>query len=417
MAVSEGARGRTIGSMSETSIQLRAREATTVRLIPYPLLAASFLLSVVADDDFVSPGRLPVITALSLVAVALRVTRERIYDRSRSVQLTWFLAHAVVMAALVLLSPLYGFYVFSGYLDAFALLTGRGLYAAACGFGALSALAQVGGVGGARSSPAVWLVLVVINGALTSAMVSFAQSREVDVSRREQVVAELEQVHRENAALQARVLEQARDAGRLDERARLSREIHDTVAQGLVGVITQLEAIDRADDEAAWRGRVGRATETARESLSEARRAVAALASPALDDADLVTALERLARSWSDTYRIDGRVQVDGRAVASENDATLLRVAQEALSNVGRHSGAGRATVTVTYLPDSVRLDVRDDGSGFDPQGGVTGHGGGTGTGGHGLVGMLARIEQVGGSLDIESRVGGGCTVSAAVPA
>ena len=408
MAVSERAQGRTIGFMSQTSIQLRVREATTVRLIPYALLAASFLLSAGADDDFVPPGRLPAIAGLSVVVVALRVTRERIYDRSRPVQLTWFLAHAVVMAALVLLSPLYGFYVFSGYLDAFALLTGRGLYVAACGFGSLSALAQVGGVAGARSSPAVWLVLAVINGALTSAMVSFAQAREVEVSRREQVVAELEQVHRENAALQARVLEQARDAGRLDERARLSREIHDTVAQGLVGVITQLEAIDRADDEAAWRGRVSRATGTARESLSEARRAVAALASPALDDADLVTALERLARSWSDTYRIDGRVQVDGHSRSSENDATLLRVAQEALSNVGRHSGAHRATLTLTYLADSVRLDVRDDGSGFDPH---------RADNGHGLLGMRARIEQVGGSLAVESRDGAGATISAAVPA
>lgn len=387
-----------------------------MRLIPYVLLTASFLLSVGADDDFVPPGRIPAIAALSVVAIALRVARERIYDQARPVQLTWFLAHAVVMAALVLLSPLYGFYVFSGYLDAFALLTGRGLYVAACAFGSLSALAQVGGVEGARSSPAVWLVLVVINGGLTSAMVSFAQTREVEVRRREQVVAELEQVHRENAALQARVLDQARDAGRLDERARLSREIHDTVAQGLVGVITQLEAIDRADDEVAWQGRVSRATETARESLSEARRAVAALASPALDDADLVAALERLAWSWGDTYRIDGRVQVDGRAVASANDDTLLRVAQEALSNVGRHSGARRATLTLTYLTDSVRLDVRDDGSGFDLRDGDTGRGVPTDTGGHGLVGMLARIEQVGGSLDIESQVGGGCTISAAVP-
>lgn len=417
MSVAPLGERRTIRSMSQSSVQLRVREATTVRIIPYALLAASFLLSVGADDDFVSPTRLPAITALSLVAIALRVARERIYDQARPVQLTWFLAHAVVMAALVLLSPLYGFYVFSGYLDAFALLTGRGLYAAACAFGSLSALAQVGGVDGARSSPAVWLVLAIINAGLTSAMVSFAQAREVEVSRREQVVAELEQAHRDNAALQAQVLEQARDSGRLDERARLSREIHDTVAQGLVGVITQLEAIDRDDDGAAWRGRVGRATETARESLSEARRAVAALAPPALDDTDLVTALERLARSWSDTYRIDGRVQVDGRAVASENDATLLRVAQEALSNVGRHSGAGRATVTLTYLPDSVRLDVRDDGAGFDSRDRVAGHGDTTDTGGHGLVGMLARIEQVGGSFDIEARVGGGCTISAAVPA
>lgn len=259
---------------------------------------------------------------------------------------------------------------------------------------------------GARSSPAVWLVLAVINGALTSTMVSFTQSREVEVSRGEQVVAELEQVHRENEALQARVLEQARDAGRLDERARLSREIHDTVVQGLVGVITQLEAIDRADDEAAWRGRVSPATETARQSLG---------GSPGGNRAGLPGA--RRCRSHHrpgtagpvvERYLPHRRsVSVDGHSRSSENDATLLRVAQEALSNVGRHSGAHRATLTLTYLADSVRLDVRDDGAGFNPS---------RADDGHGLVGMRTRVEQVGGSLAVESRAGAGATLSAAVP-
>lgn len=111
--------------MSTTSVQLRVREATTVRVIPYALIAASFLLSMVANDDVVPPGRLPAIIALSVGAVSLRIVLERIYDRARAVQLTWFLAHGAVAAVLVLLSPLYGCYVFAGYLDAFALLTGE----------------------------------------------------------------------------------------------------------------------------------------------------------------------------------------------------------------------------------------------------------------------------------------------------
>lgn len=132
--------------------------------------------------------------------------------------------------------------------------------------------------------------LVVVNTVIAGTMNSLETRREVEVTRRLETMEKLLAAERENAALQVRIADQAREAGVLDERARLSREIHDTVAQGLVGIVRQREAIDPRGPEAEWRARVDTAAESARDSLAEARRAVAALASPRLDVDDLPTA-------------------------------------------------------------------------------------------------------------------------------
>ena len=115
---------------------------------------------------------------------------------------------------------------------------------------------------------------------------------------------------------------------------------------------------------------------------------------------------------WSEVNGVPTRRQVSGEPRATEHDAVLIRVAQEALSNVARHAKAGLVAVTLTYLDDEVLLDIRDDGTGFDP---VRPRDRGP-AGGHGLPGMAERLQLAGGRLAVESEVGGGCVVSAAVP-
>jgi len=162
-------------------------------------------------------------------------------------------------------------------------------------------------------------------------------------------------------------MNQARTAGIREERARLARDLHDTVAQGLVAVVTQLEAIDEASlsDDATCR-RIASAKALARQGLGEARRAVNALQPSALDDATLPDAIDRLLNQWSRLHRVHADLTVSGEPRPANADPALIRVTQEALSNAARHSGAHRVTVSIDYLEDQVLLDIHDDGRGFD---------------------------------------------------
>jgi signal transduction histidine kinase len=220
----------------------------------------------------------------------------------------------------------------------------------------------------------------------------------------------------ENAGLHAQLLSQAREAGMLEERQRMAREIHDTLAQGITGIITQLEAVRQAGPGAARERRIDTAAQLARDSLSEARRSVQALRPEALAaNPRLPDALAEVAGQWSAINGVTAAVATTGDPVDlhAEIEVTLLRVAQEALANVAKHAAASRVGITLSYMADVVTLDVRDDGAGFapaDPE--RPGNGGG-----FGLTAMRQRVRRVAGTLAIESEPGTGTAVSASVPA
>lgn len=259
----------------------------------------------------------------------------------------------------------------------------------------------------------IYLALIGINGTISLVFITLSNRREQAVAHRDSAVREMLITQQAKEALQEQLLHSAHGTGMRDERARLARELHDTVAQGLVAVVTQLEAIDDGDlHTAGVRDRVDRAKDLARQSLGEARRAVDALHTPALDDHDLPDALRRLVHQWGQLGDVGAVVRSSGPARRTDHDAALIRVAQEGLSNVARHAGASRVAVTLTYLEDEVLLDILDDGTGFDPTV-TTGPGVG---GGHGLPGMAERLRLAGGRLTVESEPGGGCVISAAVP-
>jgi len=218
----------------------------------------------------------------------------------------------------------------------------------------------------------------------------------------------------ENAELQAQLVARAREAGRLDERARVAREIHDTLAQGLTGIITQLEAAQQAGDRFP---QVEQATVLARESLTEARRSVLALRPSQLEEARLPDAIAEMARRWSETSSVPLTFTSTGepRRLPAELEVTLFRAAQEALANVARHARASRVGLTVSYMDDVVLLDVRDDGLGFDPA--AADRHDGHDDGHFGLHAMGERLRQVGGELEIESAPGTGTAINARVPA
>lgn len=222
-----------------------------------------------------------------------------------------------------------------------------------------------------------------------------------------------------------RLVEEARRTGRqagvLRERQRMAREIHDTLAQGFTSIVMNLEAAEGAIPPGSVRAQhhLSQARLTARESLAEARRLVWALRPELLEEASLPDALGELTRRWSQESGISATFATTGtpRPLLPEIEATLLRVAQEALSNVRKHArGAGRAALTLSYMGDTVALDARDDGAGFDPAREVE-KVRDRYSGGFGLRGMRERVEGVGGTLSIESAPSEGSALVAELPA
>nr|BFE52989.1 sensor histidine kinase [Saccharothrix mutabilis subsp. capreolus] len=180
------------------------------------------------------------------------------------------------------------------------------------------------------------------------------------------------------------------EAGVLQERQRLAREIHDTLAQGLSSINLLLEL-----------GDTRRAADVARENLAEARRFVRDL-SP-LQGRSLEDALRGLC----------DRVEVHGEPypLTVQTEVALLRVAQGALANVREHADAATVVVTLSYLDDAVALDVRDDGRGFDPAATTPREGRG-----YGLTSIRGRIAELGGTLSVESAPGEGTALAVTVP-
>ncbi|QLQ06519.1 MAG: sensor histidine kinase [Anaerolineae bacterium] len=201
-----------------------------------------------------------------------------------------------------------------------------------------------------------------------------------------------------------------RQAGVLAERQRLAREIHDTLAQDFTSIVLHLEAADAglpADAEPA-RTHVARRAQP-RGGLTEARRLVLALRPEPLEGASLPQALRRVAVRWAEETGVAVRVAVTGEHVAlhPEAEVTLLRAAQEALTNVRKHAQARQVNITLSYMGDQVALDVQDDGVGFDSS---------AATAGFGLAAMRQRVEQLGGTVVVESAAGHGATVAVTLP-
>ena len=214
---------------------------------------------------------------------------------------------------------------------------------------------------------------------------------------------------------QGRLAVAEREHGVAQERERVSREIHDTLAQGFLSVLS----LARAADAALGRGDLGTARErlallerTAADNLSEARLIVAELTPGHLQSRTLVEALERLVDTLRRESPLDAHLVVTGtpEALGATREVALLRTAQEALANVRRHASARRVGMTISYAdPTSVRLVVSDDGCGFDPtQAG----------GGFGLDGIRSRTAQLAGVVTIESvpLLSAGTTVTVEVP-
>ncbi|MFF2842212.1 sensor histidine kinase [Paenarthrobacter sp. NPDC057981] len=201
-----------------------------------------------------------------------------------------------------------------------------------------------------------------------------------------------------------------REAGIVAERERVSREIHDTVTQGLASSLLLLEAAQRSWPEGSAQRDVVKASELLRRNLADTRTLVHELSAPGLESGPLPEALQHAARQYVES--IDVHVTGQERPVPAEVRHALLRVTQSAAANIKLHAHADHASVTLGYLPESVTLDVYDDGRGFHPAAVPSP----SPTGGYGLRAMRQRVKQLGGELSVESSPGEGTIIAAQLP-
>jgi signal transduction histidine kinase len=205
----------------------------------------------------------------------------------------------------------------------------------------------------------------------------------------------------------------------LEERARLAREVHDTLAQGFVGIASQLDVVEMsmppASDEDARpaRSALELAQRMAHHSLTEARRSLMDLRANELQDQDLAAALKSGARLWVANSGIDVEVDVNGESsgIPEEVAHHVFRIAQEAVTNSVNHADANQITLKLEIDSHQLSLRILDDGCGFEPDDVFTSR-----NGNFGLIGIRERAERLGGHLRLESQPGNGTRLDVTVP-
>jgi signal transduction histidine kinase len=228
---------------------------------------------------------------------------------------------------------------------------------------------------------------------------------------------ERERLMRELVATRGQLAATEHESGVLAERARLAREIHDTVAQGLSSIQMLLHAAERADPQRPGTEHIRLARETAAVNLADARRFIRELAPAALVDQGIEAALRRLAETqWeSGALRVQVRV-ADSLALPMYLQTAFLRIAQGAMANVIQHARATTATIVIQQDGGGVQLIISDDGQGFDRDAFSAKRDAGS-SDSFGLTATRERVDQLGGELVILSSPGAGTVLTVTLAA
>ncbi len=232
----------------------------------------------------------------------------------------------------------------------------------------------------------------------------------------------LDELHRTRAEL----ARSQREQGVLEERGRLAREIHDTLAQGLASIVLMSRSarasLDAGNLETV-RERLGTVEETAAENLAEARQFVRNLRGSENGGGSLVDRLERACRSVQERAAAQGqelacsfRLEGVPAGLPAPYEVAVLRAVQATLANVLQHASASRAVVTLAFVGRDVTLDIFDDGRGFDPAVERARSGPRHDGSGYGLISIADRVEALGGRMDLESVPGEGTAVGIRLP-
>ncbi len=212
----------------------------------------------------------------------------------------------------------------------------------------------------------------------------------------------------------ARLFARSTQLGIIEERNRLAREIHDTLAQGLTAVALKLETADALLETGTQPERVRQTVQQAldltRANLEEARRSVLDLRAAPLEGHTLLEALTKLTEEWTRQYGLPVSFLVAGgtRPLPVRLEVGLYRIAQEALTNIAKHAQASRVSLELSLTPAQIRLNIEDDGQGFEADDISPGR--------YGLLGLSERAKLLGGTLCLESCPGTGTRLEVTIP-
>ena len=248
-----------------------------------------------------------------------------------------------------------------------------------------------------------FLILMIILGLLIISTIigAFISSIIKQSTDRQRLIDEL-------TRSRANLMRVEREAGRLNERQRLARDIHDTLAQHFTSIIMHLAAAKHSNFGTV-QTQVQQAEEAAREGLDEIRRIVWDMQPEQIEKASLVEAVEELAARWSAENSVLVKMNVTGtpRSLPSSAEIALLRISQEAMHNINKHAQAKNVNITFSFMEDIFVMDITDDGLGFDPS---------KSSDGFGLKTMRDRAEELSGTLTIESERGRGTAIAVSLP-
>lgn len=251
---------------------------------------------------------------------------------------------------------------------------------------------------------ATWMLILAFTSVGGGILGYFVQDIIRQSEERQQLITDL-QTTRES------LTQSQHEAGILSERQRLAGELHDTIAQGLIAIVTHLEA---AENIGITSQHVDQAKTIARSSLQETRRFIWAMRSVAFEGGSFHDGLRYSIDTWSNANAPDGNLSANLVITGTvyplnpQYEFTILRVIQESLANIARHAKASQATVTLSYTSGAILLDINDNGCGFNPDSNTKQ--------GFGLINMRYRVEQLGGTLNIESEPNEGTTIIAHLP-
>lgn len=247
------------------------------------------------------------------------------------------------------------------------------------------------------------LILMIILGLLIIATIigAFISSIIMQSTERQRLIDDL-------TRSRANLMRVEREAGRLNERQRIARDIHDTLAQHFTSIIMHLSAAKHSNPESV-QTQVQQAEDAAREGLNGIRRIVWDMQPEQFEKASLVEAVEELSARWSAENNIQVKMKVTGtpRSLTSSAETALLRISQEALHNIKKHAQAKNVNITFSFMEDIFVMDIADDGLGFEPS---------KNKNGFGMTTMRERAEELGGTLTIESEQGIGTAIAVSIP-
>ncbi len=384
------------------------RQDAWVTLMPWWHAAFGVLLvatGAFATIELYGSWRLPCLLGLYVaLAVLYLLTPQKFHRQDKRGRVVYLCGAFAIFAAASFIFPGTGFLMFALIPQCFMLLPVRTAFAGVIGMTLVLAGANLSFSGVNAPTVASVSLFGVLTIVLSSLLGGYINRIIDQSSQRADLIDELERTR-------AELVELSRERGKLAERERLAGEIHDTLAQGFTSVILLVQAAQAAlerNDLAAARGSLALAEPAAREGLAEARSLIGALSPLPLQGASLAGAIQRVCADLGPRFGFSANLEVVGQVRELSNNAeiVLLRAAQEALVNVGRHAKATSTSVRLTFAERATSLEVTDDGVGFDT----------TAPAGFGLSQLRSRVAELGGSAEVIAARGAGTTVRVLLP-